>query len=96
MEKVVTTKLFTIVTKVFLEQALLDVNLDSNTIITLKDGRYTNFHCMSGSINLTSTDQTVNSELVLALQILLNDIARKVATELEVAQRAEIGATWKK
>ena len=90
------TKLFTIETEVFLEQVLWDVNLDSNTIITLKDGCYTNFHRMSGSINLTSTNQTVNNELVLALQILLNAIARKVTTELEVVQRAKIGAAWKK
>ena len=96
MEKVTVTKLFTIETEVFLEQVLLDVNLDSKTNITLMDGRYTNFKRAAGSIKLTSTSQTVNKELALALQILLNDIARKVTTELEVAQKAEIGTAWKK
>ena len=96
MAKMKKAKLFTIETEVFLEQDLLDIRLDSNTIITLIDGRYTSFKRASEYVKLTASGPTVDEELALALQGLLHGILRKIVNEIKVAQKTEIGAEWKK
>jgi hypothetical protein len=96
MEEMITTKLFMIETDILLELELLDVNLDSHTTITLKDGRHTSFQLASGSVKLTTLNPIVDEELAHVLQEVLNGIARKVVGELMIVSKTEIGAAWKK
>jgi hypothetical protein len=96
MANIKKAKLFTITSEIFVEQERLDIRLNSDTVVSLMDGRYVSFNRASGYIKLTTSEKTVNRELALELQTLLNTIVRKVISELELVQKAEIGPVWKK